>query len=246
MNKRDIILIAGPAAGVVVGAGLGYFFAQRRLDAKYNQIMEEEIARTKEFYSRLNKTGDFENPVQAVDALGLNEAVEALSRYQGETPLKIDDVEVEAQEPIVFDELVEEVREDVREFRKNVFETHNDDLVFQDRDTSKPYIINDDEWMGNEPEHEQVQLTWYADGVLADDADVFIDDLRIVGDHLEHFGIGASDPDVVMVRNEKMHMDYEIRRSEQKYEHVVAGFDNQLKHSDDNVRRIRPKRWDDE
>lgn len=239
------------AGGVALGGGLGYFVTVKRMQAQYDADLEAEIERTKQFYARVNKADDFADPVSAAEALGvdieeapkdLQDAADALRKYQGKSESKVEPDE----EPAESEELVEEIKQ-------NIFDLHNDDEVFyanRERNQARnlPYIINDDEWMGNEPKHEQVSLTWYADNMLADDADVIVDDIRIVGqDNLEMFGIGSSHPDVVMVRNEKLHMDYEITKSEQKFEHVVAGFTEELKHSDDNVRRLpRRPRWNDE
>jgi hypothetical protein len=264
MNERMVWVALGLtfAGGVALGFGAGHYVTVKRLNEQYDAKLEEELKRTAEFYQRVNKTGDFEDPAKAAEALGLvEEAADAIRKYQGEDDeevvvarvkdqkVRYDKVTVTKEdleyEPNPVDVVADEHREAVK---RNIWEDHNDDLIFQDRDTSKPYIINDDEWMGNEPNHEQVQLTWYADKVLTDDNEVPIDDLRIVGGHLEHFGIGASDPNVVMVRNEKLHMDYEITRVETLFAHIVAGFTEEIKHSDDNVRRLprRSERWRDE
>src|SRR5204862_123744 len=68
---------------------------------------------------------------------------------------------------------------------RNVFEqdgmiSPDDDPEFQEmlakRTSRQPYILTDDEYMQNEPEHTQITLTWYAgDSVLADDKDEVVE-----------------------------------------------------------------------
>lgn len=85
---------------------------------------------------------------------------------------------------------------------------------------AKPYVISPDMFGENGDEYETISLTYYADGVLADDMDEPIDDIDdIVGkDSLNHFG--EYEDDSVFVRNERMRCDYEILRDTRKYSEV--------------------------
>ena len=84
----------------------------------------------------------------------------------------------------------------------------------------KPYVISPDEFGENGDEYETISLTYYADGVLADDMDEVIDDVDdVVGkDALTHFG--EYEDDSVFVRNERMRCDYEILLDSRKYSDV--------------------------
>lgn len=86
-------------------------------------------------------------------------------------------------------------------------EVYNDD---------KPYVIPPEEF-GNEDGYETISLTYYADGVLADDSDEPIDDVDdIVGkDSLTHFG--EYEDDSVFVRNDIYRCDYEILLDTRRY-----------------------------
>jgi len=79
------------------------------------------------------------------------------------------------------------------------------------RSPDRPYVISPDEF-GEEYEYETISLTYYADGVLADDNDDVIKDDEIektVGrDSLDHFG--EYEDDSVFVRNESRKCDFEI------------------------------------
>lgn len=71
-----------------------------------------------------------------------------------------------------------------------------------------PYVISPEEF-GEFDEYEKISLTYYADGVLADDNDEIVEDVEdIVGDALGHFG--EYEDDSVFVRCDERSCDYEI------------------------------------
>lgn len=80
----------------------------------------------------------------------------------------------------------------------------------------KPYVISPDDF--NELEgYTPISLTYFADGVLADEYGVIIDDIEdIIGDGLEHFG--EYEEDSVFVRSDLKRCDYEILRNLDTYE----------------------------
>lgn len=86
-----------------------------------------------------------------------------------------------------------------------------------------PYVISPDEF-GNLDEHTCVSLTYYADGVLADDWDtpVICPDEEVGPDIASHFGEYEADKDTVFVRNETLKIDYEICRDLRTYAEVVG------------------------
>lgn len=86
----------------------------------------------------------------------------------------------------------------------------------------KPYVITPEEF-GEKDDYETVSLTYYADGVLADDADEPIDDIDdVVGkESLEHFG--EYEDDSVFVRNDIYRCDYEILLDTRRYEDIRQG-----------------------
>lgn len=100
--------------------------------------------------------------------------------------------------------------------------------VKEEKSLNKPYIISPDEF--GENEYDIVSLNYYADGVLADDFDVIIDDVEsTVGyDSLTHFG--EYEDDSVFVRNDELKIDYEILKDTRKSEEA---FGNQLYPGDD-------------
>jgi hypothetical protein len=133
---------------------------------------------------------------------------------------------------------------------ENVFEKypHHLELDLEARTPDVPYIITIEEWMENDLEHNQIQVTWYeGDQILADERDDVIEDWRalIRAATVEKFGVGCDDENTVMVRNERRHLDIEVTRSDGRYAKQVAGFDPEsLQHSDGRMRRRRNK-WDE-
>lgn len=84
-----------------------------------------------------------------------------------------------------------------------------------------PYVIPPDDFDMFE-DYEAITLTYYADGVLADDDDRKIDDAEnTIGKEALDF-LRSFRKDIVYVRNDKRKTDYEICRDFRTYEQVVA------------------------
>lgn len=84
----------------------------------------------------------------------------------------------------------------------------------------RPYIISPDEY-GEFEDYMQIGLTYYSDGVLADEDDSVIEGVNdIVGiESLRHFG--DYEDDLVFVRNDAKKADYEIAYDPRKYDDVT-------------------------
>lgn len=226
----------GIAAGVAVvsltiGAASGYYYAVKKLNDEYNAKMEDEIARTKKHYQRVYDKEDLETTAFKA---GIGEAAEALKEYQGGT----DTGTIFTDDGPVPVEVVEAGEE------KNIFDDGDELRVDKEnRDPDKPYVIDIGEYLDTPDKFEQLELTYYAgDAILGDDKDEPIPDFNVdplIG-RANLMLFGASDPEqphVVLVRNEKMKMDFEITHSDGKFAHEVAG----LQHSDEPFQRTRPR-----
>ena len=88
---------------------------------------------------------------------------------------------------------------------------------------AKPYVIAPDDFGGTN--YELVSLTWYADGIMADEDNrlLEIDEIEetVGADATSHFG--EFEEDCVYVRNDRTKRDYEILQNEQTYADVVQG-----------------------
>ena len=76
--------------------------------------------------------------------------------------------------------------------------------------------------VGGVEEYEKISLSYYADGILADDDDEVMENAdEIVGlDSLTHFG--EYEDDSVFVRNDVMKCDYEILLDHRNYKDVAS------------------------
>lgn len=260
MDNKLVVAGVG-AVSLTIGLASGYFLARKMLDKQYNEKMEAEIQRTREYYSVIYKKEEYATPESAAEKI-LGEEIPEKSPIQDEVTVeKIDYTKFSVKpedlnhKPLAVDEVADQIREAIKNQTSepeetNVFEQYSDDKWMENRDSSKPYIISEEEFLANDPEFDQTQLTYFAgDNQLADDnRQDPIPNHSIVGaDNLEHFGVGSGDPRLLYIRNEKIKADFEITFSEGYYQHEVLGLDIQdkyLKHSDHRVRKNRPV-WDE-
>lgn len=252
ITKNNPFFIAGALlVGFGVGALVAYKLTQKKLTAEFDAELTEQIEATKVFYSRSAKTGDFETPESAVQALVPEEVAELVSSYQGreaKVPYNKPEEIVELVDPRPpVEVVVEEVT-----VTKNVFVENRDDprdwdynLEIADREANpdQPYVISYEEFHENPNGNEQSSLSYYEeDDVLADERDQPVEstDYTVGDDNLQRFGHGSRDRHVVFVRNEKLGMDFEITRSSGSYQMEVLGHEPELKHSQ---RRPNRRSW---
>lgn len=244
-RRTRVSLAIGITLGAAAGGSLAWFLTKRHYKFKYETLAEQEIAEAKAFYNRLAKQ-ELGASVESNDRdAQLSEsgaaAAEALVKYKGnvaddEDSLDIEEsveVEVTPQQPI----------------RSNIFEDRRpiDDAWDQDAEDlyratigeGEPYIICDKEFLENENEYEQKSLTYFAeDDVLVDESDKPIELIdRVVGEeNLIHFGKGTMDNRRLLVRNDRLSMDFEVLKRDGSYSKEVLG----LQHSDGpRVRKMR-------
>lgn len=189
MNKCILNKVIVFVAGAVIGSAVTYKFVKN----KYERITQEEIDSVKETYAHKN--------------LGENVGKDFT-----------EDREV----------IKNEVREikDIVDSEVNRLKTILDENGYVDYSTPKgkeattmnPYVISPDEFSENE-DYETESLTYYLDGILADDRNNIIDIDVVVGrESLNHFG--EYEDDSVFVRNEELKTDYEILLDTRRYSDI--------------------------
>jgi hypothetical protein len=213
--------IAIAASSVCIGFGAGYIVAERRLVKQFEERLEKETSEMKTFYTAHTRK-KYETPQEAVNDL----IVPELATETAETVAyhKV----VKKQEYSPADDPEEELAVEAEigvdgtlfmpgTVQQNVFESQPSE--------DKPYVISQDEYMQNDPEHDQSTLTYYADDTLSDERDEVIDDVeRVTGEEcFGQFGVGSSDEKVVHVRNNRLRMDFEVIRSDRTYAQDVLG-----------------------
>ena len=192
-------------AGAAVGGATVWYITKER----YAQLAEEEINSVKEAYAHR------EQKKEKVD--------EVMQWYRGEG----EDTD-EPKTPVVTAKLAE--KESISEYAKRVqngapmeysktvvspkAETR-EEPVQSENSGDVPYVISPDEFDELDG-YTPISLTYFADGVLADEYGVIVDNVEeIVGDGLNHFG--EYEEDAVYVRNDAKRCDYEILKDERKY-----------------------------
>lgn len=228
-DKMKVLLGCGLIlAGTALGAATtGYLVARRKLTKEFEEELALEIAKTRAFVNRLAKD-EISVPQQQTEELRtVEEAADALAKYQGRGEKEEEDAEPE-------------VRVEVNVFTQSEsnFEWDYDEEAKM-RDPETPYVIHEDEW--SESELEKMTLTYYeGDQTLADEKDEPIPIIEeVVGiENLERFGHGTGDARTVFVRNERMNTEFEIVKHDGKFAEEVLGF----RHSEERYPMRHPNR----
>lgn len=181
----------------ILGTAIGVAASWKIAQTKYEKIAQEEIDSVKETYSKKRK-----------------ENIETLENLNDQLKDEIKRVgKVTEEKPDIMEYAAKLQKEGYTDYTSDSEPAEN----IEDVDAGpKPYVISPEEF-GENDFYETISLTYYADGVLADDTDERIEDVdNIVGyDSLEHFG--EYEDDAVHVRNDRLKTDYEIILDERNY-----------------------------
>ena len=187
--------------GFIIGAASGATVAWYLLKDKYETLSQEEIDSVKEVFARREQEMKDETVKRNV-AEGIRDS----------------------------DRTKPDLKEYAEQLKKNGYTRYSDlsadDEGVSDKQT-KPYVIPPEQF-GDDEEYEQISLTYYADGVLADENDEVIEDVEdAVGiDSLNHFG--EYEDDSVFVRNDARKCDYEILLDQRTYSEVAEDMPHQM------------------
>lgn len=194
MNKEIIYI-----ASFVAGAAIGSVVTWQLLKTKYEQIAQEEIDSMKEFFAEKKKEDELERKSEDQDPDG------------NETPKE------ERKEMIIVSKEIANKYDYTAHSSTEKKEEEEEDM----NDVNEPYVIPPEEY-GEYMDYEQIELTYFQDGVLTDENYIPIDDIEgTVGIGFEdHFG--EYEDDSVYVRNDVRRCEYEILADERNFSDVVA------------------------
>lgn len=252
-RDKRVLLVAVSTVSLLSGAAAGYAVATKRLEARFAEISEQEIAEAKAFYAALNKRDEYSDPEKLAADKGYEisesgkAAAEALAEYSGGVRDEVrarlaeddsDEITHETFHPTPATNVTVNVFTD-SDPNPEVTGGHFDyDAEVAKRSEDKPYVITVDEFMDDESGYEKGNLTYYeGDDALADEQDQIIDDTEgtVGNDNLLKFGHGSRDNNCVYVRNDMLKLEWEIIRAKGSYAKEVLGFDGgqetELKHS---------------
>ena len=187
--------------GFIIGAASGATVAWYLLKDKYETLAQEEIDSVKEVFARREQEMKDETVKRNV-AEGIKDS----------------------------DRTKPDLKEYAEQLKKNGYTRYSnlsaDDEGVSDKQT-KPYVIPPEQF-GDDENYDQISLTYYADGVLADENDEVIEDVEdAVGiDSLNHFG--EYEDDSVFVRNDARKCDYEILLDQRTYSEVAEDMPHQM------------------
>ena len=187
--------------GFIIGAVSGATVAWYLLKDKYETLAQEEIDSVKEVFARREQEMKDETVKRNV-AEGIKDS----------------------------DRTKPDLKEYAEQLKKNGYTRYSDlsanDVGVSDKQT-KPYVIPPEQF-GDDENYDQISLTYYADGVLADENDEVIEDVEdAVGiDSLNRFG--EYEDDSVFVRNDARKCDYEILLDQRTYSEVVEDMPHQM------------------
>ena len=183
--------------GAAVGGGVTYFVVNKKLENKYAEISQKEIDSVKARFTiprvELKKEKD--------------------TKTKEESPLK-QLVERATNKP----ELTEFARK--IENYTSYSNKSEDNAKLEHKNKAKPYVISPDEF-GEDEEYDQIELTYYSDGVLADEDDTILNINEVIGKgSIDH--IGDYEDDAVHVKNEARKVYYEVLVDSRSYEDATG------------------------
>ena len=128
----------------------------------------------------------------------------------------------------------------------NIFENAdpywNQEAEMSNRSKEAPYVIHCEEYIADEMGYRQTTVTYYAaDDILVDEFEVPVHNHAGLMGELP-FGHGSNDPNIVYIRNEAIHMEWEVLRDPDSYQNVVLGESlepDELAHSLHRVLKFR-------
>lgn len=185
------------------GAAVGSLVTWRVLKTKYDRLVQEEIDSVKETFARM-----------------------AREESKDEEELCEDDEEDDRGEPDDdYDQAVkaEYIALTRRYARSSDIAEENDKEGGGDDDScfDAPELITPEDCGDGTFGHSIYCLTYYSDGILADDWFGKYDVEDTIGEEaLNHFGDHTDD--VVYVRNHELKADYEVTRDDRKYSDMIA------------------------
>lgn len=200
MNKLYFV------ASFVLGAAIGSFVTWNVVKDTYQKLAQEEIEDIRQYYKeKLDalepKTVSNKVPKNTHEKPDIREFAARIIGENGyknysNTTIKPDPVLNEEEEP---------------EQKENEVVEH---------DPNKPYVVSPEEF--GEKGYTVISLSYYADGVLADEDDHVVEDVdAVIGyESLEHFG--EYENDSVHVRNDRLRCDYEILIDLREYSEVIS------------------------
>ena len=210
MNNKLVCFTA-----FVIGGAIGSIATWQLIKTKYEQIAMEEIESVKEVYTR--KQHKLRSEPSSDDDSKSDSMSHSSVQFESDADVSIKDYaeRLSKEGYIDYTDLSDiSVEEKPEPSSEESFVDETIDI------SDTPYVIPPERF-GELDEYTTISLTYYADNILADEDDRYIDNVDdIVGrESLEHFG--EYEDDSVFVRNDRLKCDYEILLDQRNYSDVI-------------------------
>lgn len=254
INVHNVSLVFG---GLAVGAAIGFYFGYRfnreKIRAEEFQRSEREIAEMRAVYQAREARHEAKRTREAREAsMPEKPAVDDLVKEKGYTSYSRTDAPIEERPlpspvpgvvtPSPSDKPSIDSREKINKIREAYLarrlseggdKDKNEGWVYAQeltqRSSTRPYIIHEDEFSQCESGYQQVTYTYYAmDDVLTDEEDTILNNREnLIGANTLRWGHGASDINLVHIRNPVLEIEFEICRMPQSFEAEVLGLQDE-------------------
>lgn len=202
MNKKLLNVLI-----FTVGAAVGSAVTWKIIKTKYEQLAEEEIGSVRKEYVDLMIK--MKQKLKA-DAVG-EDATDDRDEYYPDDDER--DFTEKEKEQIEYYKMTSKYRGSEDDENNEEGGTGDEDEVPY---INGPYVISPEDFNSSPPGYNAQPLTYFADGILADDWGVAIDLEETIGeDAVNHFGEYADD--IVYVRNDRTEIDYEVSQDPRTY-----------------------------
>lgn len=196
--NNKAIFVVAFSVGMAVGS-VGTWYCVKK---KYEELAQEEIDSVKQVFSKREKE-------LKGDEIKKNIA-ENVKAGEQEKPMSI--------------------KEYASFLQKQGYTNYSDTNEAENKEETKsvkPYVIPPEQF-GEIEEYDQIELTYYADHILADENDDIVEDVEeaIGFESLSHFG--EYEDDSVFVRNDERRCDYQILLDQGLYSDIAVHIPHQM------------------
>lgn len=196
--NNKAIFVVAFSVGMAVGS-VGTWYCVKK---KYEELAQEEIDSVKQVFSKREK------------------------ELKGDKIKKNIAENVKAGEQ----EKTMSIKEYASFLQKQGYTNYSDTNEAENKEETKsvkPYVIPPEQF-GEIEEYDQIELTYYADHILADENDDIVEDVEeaIGFESLSHFG--EYEDDSVFVRNDERRCDYQILLDQGLYSDIAVHIPHQM------------------
>lgn len=213
MSKSSCVLTFW--VGVAVGSVVSSVATWKLVKDKYEKLAQEEIDSVKEVFSK-----------RVVESDSTDESDKDIPEEENHEESADSESTQERNDDDHVDGIMKKYNyeytpySDSEKARENEFAEAWDRALEEKVNEKSPCVIPPDEF-GENMDYERLSFTYYADGVVADDNDEFLENVdEVIGvESLDHFG--EWEDEAVYVRNDKFKCYYEILLDNRTYEEVL-------------------------